>query len=285
MTSKGNFVAPSYRSKMEWVEIDQVRIHPGCQRAYKPTWANRIAANFDPDLVGKPVVWAEQGRNGKTRYVVLDGQHRFKAAEIVLGKSQKLECEVVRDISLEEAARIFLGRNTSKSVSAIDKFLVGVTAKRAENMAVNDILRSVGIKVSVTPGPGHASAIARIMEIYNQDRSQGKDSLLKRTLLIAKTAWGDHSTSFNGDVMVGLASLLRRHGGDIEESFLLRRLTSHPGGADGVLAKARALRHSLGWSMRNCVASVLVGVYNHGRRKGLLPDWGTEARNGDGTEE
>lgn len=269
-------ILPAYRAKVEWIRVGDIFVEPGTQRSLDEGWAQKIAALFDADLFGIPALVALPTDAGSERLDVIDGQHRVKAVRLKFGPDHLILCEVIRGVSKARAAAIYRGRNSIRRPRPLDSFLTGVTAGDHDCVAINDLVRSLGLQVYGTSQTGCISAVATLQRIYQDERRLGVKApgLLRRTLELALSAWGREGEAFNGDLLRGLGMVLARYGGAIELDALEKKLRTVTGGALGLLGKARGVKQNLGGSTAQGVARVVVNAYNSGRRKSLLPEWG-----------
>jgi len=185
---------------------------------------------------------------------------------------------VVSNITIARAAQLFRQRNASRQVLPIDKFLAGVTAGDPECVAINDVVRSVGLSVERSGGnaKGVVRGVSTMQTIYRglrRGEHNKRPDLLKQTLIILGESWGPHATTFGASLMMGLAMVLERYGKQINIAELIAKLKSYPGGALRMGAAGKALRDSLGGSVAEGVALSIVHRYNTGKRSGKLPDW------------
>lgn len=262
---------PTYTRSLEWVSIARAKPNPQAQRRFDPAWADEIAAEFDPDLLGYPLLVAHDGRGDSEQYFTIDGQHRLAACAKALGEDQQIQCEVVRGIDLVRAAQLFLGRQKTKHPKPFDAFLVGVTGKDPECVAINSVVESVGLKVATTTSQiGVVSAVVALRRIF---RPPGGSAHLREVLQITKDAWEAEAGIFQGDVLSGLSLFLLRYGSRVDRANLHARLSSSTGGAPGLLGRGRTLRQAFGGPVYVNVARALLTLYNSGRRSGQLPAW------------
>jgi hypothetical protein len=272
-------MATSFTSGVEWLDADSLEVTPEAQRKFDPAWAARLARDFDPDAVGVPcVAEIKQGKTVK-RYI-LDGQHRVHALREALGAGQMIQCEVIRAVTLQRAARIFVLRNTQRSVRAIDVFVNNVRGGEPESVAINRIVESFGLRVDDSKTDTSVKCVSALQRIYRGDaaRGMGKNELtLKRALTTALQAWGRSRDSMNGDVLYGIGLVILKHGDTLEFEALERKLAQFPKGPVGLIGKARGSRETMGGSLAQNMASVIVREYNKGRRKHQLPEWFTAA--------
>jgi len=268
-----NRVEPKYSSAMQWVSVDRMSIRQECQRRVDPAWVDRIANAFDPDLIGKPLLWHPTDSNGE--FVVLDGNHRRLAVIKALGKNQRIECEVISGISLKDAARLFLGRNRVRISRPIDRFMVSLTAQDPAALAIARTVHKAGLKIGPAQAAATVTAVVALQRIVKlgSDEDQGL-KLLAQVLELHTHCWGRDRDSFLGDVMIGTAMVFARSGKQLDLDNLRSKLASFSGGCRGLHAKADALKAALGVSQPGAVAAVITNTYNKGKTgKSRLPDW------------
>lgn len=260
---------PEYESRLQWLRAADILTHELAQRPLDLRWAKQIAEKLDPDQIGFPCVCAIPDATGTERYYAADGQHRIKAVMLALGDEQLVQCEVIRGVSLQQAAKIFRGRNTVRAVKTVDRFLVGLTAGDPECQEIAAIVQSFGLKVSRAVGDGNVSSVVSLQWIYRGEKSRGTGRNvipLKRTLETATQAWGKTAEAMNGDVLKGLGAVILRHGDVLDYDALVHRLRQFKGGAAGLLGVGRGAREWAAGSVANGVAAVIVREYDKGRK-------------------
>ena len=264
-------VKTAYQARVEWVPLSNIFVDSRAQRPFDAKWAQKIAADFDPDKLGLPAIVAV----AEDRFAVIDGQHRCEATRIAMGENQQIECEVIRGIDIARAAELYRGRNTIRRPQTIDYFLAGVTAKDPECVAIIKILEDLGIKVMRGGANDNIIvAVASLQKLYRMGTVPHPGRFLKETLMLAIEVWGRKAETWNGDLLIGLGLILARHGGEIDMGALEKKLRGFTGGALGVLGRARSWREATGGSVSQCVSRVIVAAYNTGRPKTPLPEWG-----------
>lgn len=256
-----------YQAKIEWVPVAKCRTEPGAQRAFVQAWADKIAAEFDPDLIGFPFVAAHPDEDDV--FVIIDGQHRIDAVKKALGIDQLIECEVVRGVSIARAAQLYRGRNAIRLPRPVDLFIAGVKGGVAECVAIEQIVRKAGLRIAGHATGNAVACVSALQHIYRLDTS-GK--ILGRALAIGISAWGLTAEATQGNFLEGLALMLRRDWDSIDDEALARNLAGTSGGSAGVMGHARTLKAAMGGGIVVNVWRQLVTVYNKKRHKNLLAD-------------
>lgn len=262
-----NRIKHTYESSIEWLPAKDIEFPVGvAQREYDPNFGQYIADNFDPDLLGYPVIC----EIGAHRYGV-DGQHRIKGAMLALGDDQQIQCEVIKGVSLQRAAQIFRGRNKKRSVTPLALFLTGLTGKDKVCMDINRAVEATGWHVAAGLSHGAISAVSSLTRIY---KLKNDATLVSDVLDILHRAWGYNAENAYGDFMVGTGMFLHRYPG-VDKAAFTKRLQGYPGPMR-IVGTARGLKEALGGSMSNSIARTLVTIYNSGRRMGKVAEWGSQ---------
>src|SRR3982074_2064161 len=76
-------------ARLRWVPIGEMRVSPGSPREFHQSHPQELAANFDLEGFGFPVVNHRDGH-----WYVIDGQHRVAALRLIgWGPEQQIQCE------------------------------------------------------------------------------------------------------------------------------------------------------------------------------------------------
>lgn len=258
-------------SSLRWIPIADVEVDMDAQRPLGMAWVKAHEADFDPEQIGYVVV--NRRSNGKV--YVIDGQHRLALLRQVGWGDQQVQCEYFEGLTQAEEAELFLARNDRKAVQTFAKFRVAVTAKDETACDIDRIVRFQNLVVADQEKEGHIVAVKALSRVHGGAGINVKDgpAALARTLKTIQKAWGRAPSSFNGKIIEGIGLMQLRYNGGIEQDALANKLAPFPGGAAGLLGKAKSLRELRGHPLHSCVASILVDVYNKGRRSGKLEDW------------
>lgn len=246
-----------------------MRIPPALltQREFRQAHGDKICAELDLNKLGFIVINYRDGI-----YWVLDGQHRVYAMlKFGFAASDPVECEVYENLTDQEAAEIFLGRDSRKAIGLYDKFFVAVTAGRRREMDTIRAIESSGLKVGRTKEENTIGAIGACLKVY--DRSG--EIVLGQSVRALKNAFGGDPAGFAPEMIQGVGHLFNRYNGRTNEHDLAQRLSAVPRGVRGILQRAELQRAKTGAHRDVCVAATIVEVYNKGlvSKQKRLPSW------------
>src|SRR4051794_16831426 len=102
------------RPELKWIKLSQLYIPTDYQRPAKNSTSianiNYIKANFNWASCGALIV-CELAKSKPAQFAVIDGQHRFKAAE-AHGKIEELPCVVITPREAKSQANHFIEVNS-----------------------------------------------------------------------------------------------------------------------------------------------------------------------------
>ena len=250
-------------SHLRWIRIDDLYPSPLAQREFRPSWAKELAAKFNLEGMGFPVV-----NHREDHFYIIDGQHRIAALRELGFEKDTIQCEMYEGLSIEEECEMFLERNTRKAVPAGDRFKVAVNAGREDEAAIDRAVRLQGLHTSSQRGNGGISAVSTLGKVYRRQGAAGLGKMLR----VVRDAFGD--AGYDQWVMDGVSLCLHRYDGQINEEELARKLGDIAGGVNGLLGAAYKLRAQIGQPKSQCVAATVADIYNRGRGgKKLAPWW------------
>lgn len=254
---------------LEWVPIGLMQVSPLAQRDLNQARVDRLAAELDFEQLGTPTVNFRD-----ERWFVIDGQHRVSALIQIGYGDQQIQCWAYRGLTGTEEAEKFLRLNDILTVNAFAKFKVSIQAGREEECAIDQIVRSAGLRISQDRSEGAVSAVNTLLRAY---RRGGPESLA-RALCIIRDAYGD--AGLEGSVIDGIGLLCHRYGADLTDERAVKTLSNALGGVHGLLNKAEHLRKQTGNPKAHCIAAAAVELINSGRGGRKLPSWWKADRDG-----
>jgi hypothetical protein len=249
--------------KMVERKVGDLWVDPNVQRSLKKGRVNTMAADFKPDAVG---VLTTSWRSPK-RIHVIDGQHRYRAAEAA-GHTGALQTMEYHGLTIPEEAALFRLLNTTEKVSRIDQFLVACVEQDPAAVRLAGYLSDHGWAVGGSATEARLSAIGSLERVYAL-APEAADA----TLAVLTKAYGHRPAAVQGSLIEGLGRMLAKYGRDVDLDDLAKRLASVPGGPDGLVGNARGQQLTRTGNLSTQVARVIVNIYNQRRRTTSLPEW------------
>lgn len=264
-------------SKVRPVPIKAMKVPPALvtQRQFRQAHGDKLAANLDLNKLGFPVVNHRDGH-----YWVLDGQHRLYALKVNGFENDVLDCEVYEDLSDEEMADIFLGRDQRKAVAPFDKFHIACTAGHPREMNIRRAVESQGVRIGRNHEENTVSAIGALGKVYDKaGGGHAGEVVVGQVVRTIKNAYAGDPASFDAKVIEGLGLVYNRYNGKTNEKELATCLAAAAYGVRGLLRRAEAQRQRTGNLKSQCIAASAVELYNKGRgprANDRLPSWWKE---------
>lgn len=255
-------------SSLQNVQLSKLRIAPGAQRELKEARVAALLADFNPEMLGYPVVSQRSGH-----FYVLDGAHRVETVKRWLGdgwEKQNISCRVYVGMTEREEAEMFLELNNVLAVQAFDKFRVAVTSGRPDETAVKKVVESVGLHIAREKHDNSLSCVSTLLSVYR--RSDAKT--LGRALTITNKSFG--APGMTNHIIDGIARVCERYNGELRDDDAIERLAQLRGGVGALLTMAGLLRQQTAQSVPQCVGAAVVEVINRGRGGKKLPAWWKE---------
>ena len=251
-------------ARLRWVPLLQMRVNPLAQRDLNRARVAQLAACFDPEQLGAPVVSSRGGW-----FWLLDGQHRIEAYKRWLGawEGQQVQCWCYDGLSEAHEADLFLKLNDTLTVGAFAKFKVAVAAGRAAEADVDRIVRALGLRIAAGRSGGGICAVATLRRVYDR----AGPAVLARALRVIRDAYGD--AGLDGPVIEGIALVCQRYDGDLTERHAIARLGAAHGGVGGLLSRAGQIRRGTGAAPADSVAAAAVELINRGGGRAKLAPW------------
>jgi hypothetical protein len=257
--------------KPEQVRADTINIHPDYQRTLDVKHAQKMADDFDPDLL-LPVLLS---RRADGSVWAMGGQHRVYTIVSILGwGDQLMDADVYEGLTLVEEAKIHRATAAAKAHSTLELFRVRVDAKEPMALDIRDILDQCGLHVATTGGsiPGGVRAVQALDEMYHNLGA----AHLKRVLTFAVQAFEGNPFSLKASNLRGISAFLVRYGdnNDYNQNEMIERLTKV--GIEQVEQQAVGIRNfaiAKPISSYTAFGRALLHFYNLKRRTRSLGEW------------
>lgn len=254
--------ARRHKSYLDDIPFNALKFDARVQRATIPARVKKLVRDFLLDDVG--VITVSKRRDG---YYVIDGQHRVRAAmELGLGTT-KIKCHVYTDLSLEDEARKFLTLNDTRTVSAFDKYMVGLVAKDPLCLEIQRVLGKHGLRIGKSGGgDGVVYCIDKVFAL-----GQRSSMLLDDVCGVIIETWGTRAAALDGLVVAAMGTVIGRYDGELDKGILVTKLGKYRGGPSALLGDAKGWADYRPITVTRAAAEIIVDTYNKGRRGGQLP--------------
>ncbi len=247
-----------------WLPIADLHVSERAQRDHRPEKSEAIAAAFDPDMFG---VINVSERDGK--FWIVDGQHRIAALRLMGWHDQQVQCWVTIGTSEQRDAKVFLGLNDTRNVSAYDKFRIGITAGLHDECDIERIVLANGAVISSNHYQDNSTkAVSALRDVYRRG-----PEVLGRTIRIILGAYGGRALQSN--IIKGVGMFCARYGDQVDEALVIDRLNATRGGVSALEQQGNVFKQQTGKSKPYCIAGAVVQIVNSGRKGKKLANWWT----------
>lgn len=250
------------KARLQWVPIALMRVSPRAQRDLNQARVDELAARFDMEQLGTPVISHRDGH-----FYLIDGQHRIEALKAIGHGGRQVQCWTYQGLTEGGEAAMFLTLNDTLTVGAYPRFKVAVQAGRPEETDIDRIVRAQGLRISPDRSGGAVAAVHTLRRVYRR----GGPACLARTLRIVRDAYGD--PGLEASVIDGISLVCHRYDGQLDDMLVIAALARASGGVNGLLGKAENMRRQTGSPKAHCVAAAAVELVNRKIRGKKLRSW------------
>lgn len=184
--------------------------------------ADDIAKNFNKALFN-PIIVSE--RDGK--YYVVDGQHRLYAAKKKFGDDYLMECKIIRGLTLEEEADLFVKLNTcSKPLQYADKAKGMYYANDETMVNLYRICKNNGVELGLdndkrATTDGRITAIKAIVDTYNKIGAKQTDRLVR----LLNDTWDGKSVAFKQEMIKATGVILSLYSKELDDKRFVKKFS------------------------------------------------------------
>lgn len=239
---------------VEAVPVAEIAVDHSYQRPLDERRVSRMAAEFDPSLVG--VIEVSLRDDGT--YRVIDGQHRLVCVRIAKGMSAAIACNVHTGLTPAEEAQLFFDIDRKrKRLTGWDRWFARRGAGEQIVLDIEQAAANHGLKIDPGAKPGHLRCVAACEKVVEL----GGIDLLDETLRICVAAYQGETDSLRAEIVHGVALILAFYPPDtVDVDRLVAGMQAIA--ARQVSARAAALRETHAGQLPRLAAHVVVDQYN-----------------------
>jgi ParB-like chromosome segregation protein Spo0J len=215
------------------------------QRPEKQTLIERISANFDPMLFGRPSCF----KRGNGMLYCIDGQQRLAGAKAAGLRSVPV---VVFDVvGAKREAEVFVEVNEArKALSGLEKHRGKIVAEDPAALQIERAVETAGFSVAVNADSPRA--IASIGALGYAHKTIGEEGIVQ-LLTVAREAWGEDKKLTGTQIIRALTDIIdeqRKNGGYTRSKLCTALKRTSPA---QILRKAEEIHFDQGTSKRDSV--------------------------------
>jgi hypothetical protein len=266
-------------SKIRPVPINLMVVPPALisQRPFIKAHGDHLAQTLDLNMLGFPIINHREGKHW-----LCDGQHRIYALKANGFGMDNLDCEVYEDLTDEEMAQLFLGRDSRRAIAPFVKFHIACTAGYERENAIRRVVEANGMKISRNKTEGAISAVSALIKVY--ENAATHDVAVGFVVRVARQSFNGDPLGLDAAVLEALGQFANRYNGKAVEKNLTEKLSTATHGIRGIVRRAEAMREKTGKPRVACLSAIFVEVYNRGVfGKARLESWWKDREQGTGT--
>lgn len=256
--------ATSSNDVVEQLPLSRLIIDPTYQRPLDTRRVAKMAADYDPALIGV----LEVSRRPDGTYAVIDGQHRWALLLDVAddGTDPTVACKVHHDLTVDDEAALFFDIDASRrKLTGWDRWTARRGAGDPVVVEIEAAVHACGLRTSEYRTPGGVSSTVALETVYDL----GGTELLTECLQLVLNVWRDDPDALSRAVIEGFAYLLT--GYPREQLDLSRLITQlQPLTVRQFGSRISAKRERTPGSNSRLAAAVMVDEYNKADRAGRL---------------
>lgn len=229
------------------------------QRGLDAARANALAQVWDRRLAGVIEV-SDRGPDYSPRYAVIDGQHRWAAAQL-RNEADVLVASIHEGLSVADEASLFDRINRERRrLSTWDEWRARKAAGDHTVGAIETTVNALGLKIDSAPRDGNVRCTATLEKLV----ALGGIDLVTETLELIADVWDIRQDAYDAPLVHGLGLILHHLRNRIAPDRLADALL-------GVLprqlkSQAQALRETTTGTAPKLMAIAIMVAYNRNRR-------------------
>jgi hypothetical protein len=278
-TNGRNTNRAGHDGEFRWVRASALMVDKEYQRYTNKKAIDRIVIQYDPDVFG--VIFCSDRANGEI--AILDGQHRWTAAQELFGVDVVLPTFLMRGLTPIQEASIFwkLNRNRLPPSSA-DTFRARLAAEEPVAMKIRDITQQLDVVLQLYPQPLAPNEVGAFSAL----ESLTADGSIVPVLKTIRSAWPREPGVMKAANLYGFQQFFRQFYADffIDEKLgeqRMERLVSvlSIDSPRDIERRATMYQESLHSRKSTAMARSIYWHYQRGMKssKLRLPNWGVDA--------
>lgn len=243
------------RPELEWVDKTLIDVDRNYQRELDGRSVEKILERFRWDHFGA-VVLVRKG----DRFVVTDGQHRVKAAQMHHQVTHVPALVTNLDGTSAEAENFLAINRGRKAVTPIEIYWAGLASGDEMASRIKDAVEKAGCSIAGAQGeyrPGMTNAVGALGRCLNRYG----DAATIKAMRIMRLAWPKDPKALRGTFVVALARICRANS-SIDEGRMIRMLSTRSVGE--MTAAAEGFRKLSGGSAETALSKAVTEIYNKG---------------------
>ena len=246
--------------KVEWIDVNLIRVDPAYQRPLNMTWVRETAKNFDWRLFDPLNVSIRDGC-----YWAVDGRHRKALAEFV-GETH-VPCVLRQYETQAEEAEAFHDHNVNRRRMEAAARFKGRLLWDEKAIEIRDICLRAGVHLWLTSKnpPAHSTqAVSAVERVYNRGAI-----LLEDTLAVLCVSFNGDPATLNYVWIDGMSMFLERYSDIYRPDILVPKLS---GETPASVKRVAGSYHVDGRSSSFSHAYAFLSIYNARLRSNRLPE-------------
>lgn len=271
--------APAIDVYVTAVDVADVFADPTYQRPLDAGRARKIADTWDRRLAG--ILEVSDRGDTTPRYAVVDGQHRWAAAQHA--GIAFMVANVHTGLSVADEAKLFDRLNRERRrITTWDHWNARKAAGDADVASIETAVAAVGLTVDTAARAGHVRCTSTLEKLH----ALGGPDLVKRTLQLIVDVWGRDLIGFDAPIVGGIGLILHYLAADLDLIRLTEALLEVV--PRQLKSKAIGLRDMTTGTMPKLVAIAVMTLYNNRPGRKILVStrtFGGTARNAHSTSD
>jgi len=243
--------------------VEELFVDGSYQRTPDMPRARKLAAGWDRKLAGVIEV-SDREPDQQPRYAVIDGQHRWRAAQL-LSAAPMMVATIHEGLSVAEEAALFDRLNRERRrPSTWDHWRARKSAGDATVLAIEQVVAQLGqerdtdLRIDNVPREGNVRCTATLEKLA----ALGGVELVRDSLELVIDVWDTRQDGFDAPVVGGIGLVLHY----LEERIDMERLTDTLLGVMPLQLKTQAAAMVTGGTQPVRMAITIMSLYNRNRR-------------------